>query len=189
MVYGSCGAIWIKINLVSRASVSWILREQQLALVQKCDGQTTVRLATAEHTERIASLCAQLGYPASPGQIERRITRILQDRSHAVYVAERPNRSVVGWVHVCARDSLVADGQAEIEHLVVDEEYRRHGIGQLLVEQAERWACEKGCQAICVRSNVVREGAHSFYEKIGYAAVKTQRAFRKALWTGEGDRA
>ncbi len=49
------------------------------------------------------------------------------------------------------------------------------------MEQAERWAKEKGCQAVYVRSNVVREGAHAFYERIGYVNIKLSKVFRKAL--------
>jgi GNAT superfamily N-acetyltransferase len=75
----------------------------------------------------------------------------------------------------------VADPQTEIGGLVVDESYRRRGVGRLLMEQAERWAREKGCGAICLRSNVVRKDAHAFYERIGYSNVKTSRVFHKIL--------
>lgn len=49
------------------------------------------------------------------------------------------------------------------------------------MERAERWAREQGCWAIYLRSNVVREGAHAFYERLGYERVKMQLALRKAL--------
>jgi GNAT superfamily N-acetyltransferase len=75
----------------------------------------------------------------------------------------------------------VADPQAEVGGLVVDEGYRRRGIGRLLMQQAEQWACEKGCWAVYLRSNVVRKDAHAFYEGIGYSNVKTSLAFRKTL--------
>ena len=32
-----------------------------------------------------------------------------------------------------------------------------------------------------LRSNVIRERAHAFYERHGYTHVKTQKAFRKQL--------
>jgi GNAT superfamily N-acetyltransferase len=142
--------------------------------------QAAIRLACAGDEERIAILCQQLGYPASQEEVRRRLNQIQQDDQHTVYVAELSGY-VVGWVHVHFCQLLVADPQAEIGGLVVDEGHRRCGIGRLLMQQAEQWAREKGCWAVYLRSNVVRKDAHAFYEGIGYSNVKTSTAFRKAL--------
>ena len=144
-------------------------------------GQANIRLAWAEDAERIAVLCQQLGYPASQEEVQRRLNQIQQDEQHAVYVAELPDGRVVGWVHVHVCQLVVADPQAEIGGLVVDEGYRRCGVGRLLMQQAEQWAREKECWAIYLRSNAVRKDAHVFYEETGYSNVKTSMAFRKAL--------
>jgi GNAT superfamily N-acetyltransferase len=112
--------------------------------------------------------------------VQRRLSQIQQDEQHAVYVAELSGH-VVGWVHVYVCKLLVADPQAEVGGLVVDENCRRYGVGRLLMQQAEQWTCEKGCWAVYLRSNVVREGAHAFYEGIGYSNVKTSMTFCKAL--------
>jgi GNAT superfamily N-acetyltransferase len=152
-----------------------------LSIELDSSNQATVRLARAGDAERIAVLCQQLGYPASQEQVQRRLHQIQQDESHAVYVAEQPDGHVVGWVHVLVRQLVVADPQAEIGGLVVDEGYHRRGVGRLLMEQAERWAHEKGCWAVHLRSNIVRKGAHAFYERIGYSNVKTSQVFRKVL--------
>jgi GNAT superfamily N-acetyltransferase len=125
-------------------------------------------------------LCQQLGYPASQEEVQRRLNQIQQDDQHTVCGAELSGH-VVGWVHVYVCQLLVADPQAEIGGLVVDEGHRRRGVGRLLMQQAEQWAREKGCWAVYLRSNVVREGAHAFYEGIGYSSAKTSMAFRKAL--------
>jgi GNAT superfamily N-acetyltransferase len=50
-----------------------------------------------------------------------------------------------------------------------------------LLSRAEEWARENGCRAIGLRSNAIRDRAHAFYERHGYAHVKTQKAFRKQL--------
>jgi GNAT superfamily N-acetyltransferase len=145
--------------------------------------RVTIRPANAQDVEGIAVLCHQLGYPSSRGRVERRLLQVLQDEGHAVYVAEGPDGRVVGWVQVCARQLVVADLQAEIEGLVVDEGHRGGGIGRRLMAQAEQWARERGCQAVLLRSNIIREGAHAFYEGIGYEDIKTSKTFRKALFT------
>jgi GNAT superfamily N-acetyltransferase len=144
--------------------------------------QATIRLACAGDAERIAVLCQQLGYPASQEEVQRRLSQIQQDKQHAVYVAELTDGRMVGWVHVYVCQLLVADPQAEVGGLVVDEGYRRCGVGRLLMQQAEKWAREKGCWAVYLRSNVVRKDAHAFYGGIGYSSAKTSiMAFRKVL--------
>jgi N-acetylglutamate synthase-like GNAT family acetyltransferase len=140
-----------------------------------------IRPARAADAERIAVLCGQLGYPASPQQVQRRLQQIRQGASHAVFVAERSNGTVVGWVHVYLCSLVVADVQAEIGGLVVSEDCHRRGVGRMLMERAEQWARERGTAKVQVRSNIVREGAHAFYKSIGYDKVKTSLTFRKAL--------
>jgi GNAT superfamily N-acetyltransferase len=141
----------------------------------------TIRPASASDAPRVAALSEQLGYPASPREVRDRLTRIAGDEDSAAYVAESSEAGVVGWVHIYRRDLIELETDAEIGGLIVDEGSRREGIGRLLIEQAERWASERGCRAVSVRSNVVREGAHSFYPSAGYRMVKTQTTFRKDL--------
>jgi GNAT superfamily N-acetyltransferase len=88
---------------------------------------------------------------------------------------------VVGWVHVHLRLIVESGLRAEVAGLVVDERYRGAGIGRLLIRSAEQWALRQGCWAVHIHSNVVREGALAFYEKIGYRLLKTQRVLQKVL--------
>lgn len=142
--------------------------------------QLAIRPANVADFGRIAILCGRLGYPATEAAVRQRLVRILPDDRHAVYVAAEDG-AVVGWVHVFVRPLVVIDLHAEIGGLVVDEDHRGCGIGRLLMERAEQWAGEKGCEGISLRSNVVREGAHRFYERIGYENVKTSLTYRKVL--------
>jgi GNAT superfamily N-acetyltransferase len=63
--------------------------------------------------------------------------------------------------------------------LVVDEGHRGYGIGRMLVEAAERPAREASCSRIEATSALHREGAHRFYEGIGYG--RTSAHFLKRL--------
>ncbi len=113
--------------------------------------------------------------------MQQRLYQIQQDERHAVYVAERSDGQVVGWVHLSVSQLVQTDLQAEIGGLVVDEGDRRSGTGQRLMQRAEEWAYEQGCRAVLVRSNIVRLDAHSFYKRIGYSKIKTSLAFHKIL--------
>ncbi len=107
--------------------------------------------------------------------------RVQQDETNAVLVAEGADGQVIGWVQVYVRPLVVDDLNAEVGGLVVDERTRSQGVGQRLMEEAEAWARAHGCEAVNVRSNVIRERAHHFYEAIGYRRIKTQLTLRKAL--------
>ena len=145
----------------------------------------TIRLARQNDAERLAVLCGQLGYPSSEEEIRRRLDLIGPDEGHVIYVAEQADRQVVGWIHAYLRPLLEEDVQAEVGGLVIDEAWRNHGIGQHLLQQVEQWAQEHGCWAVHVRSNIIRERAHRFYQRLGYSSIKTQLAFRKVLCRGE----
>jgi GNAT superfamily N-acetyltransferase len=132
--------------------------------------------------ERITTLCHQLGYSTSAPEVARRFQQIEQDSRHAVFVAERSgNNYVIGWLHAQLCQLLDCDLQVEVCGLVIDEGYRRCGAGRLLMQRAEGWAIENDCWAVRLRSNIIREDAHRFYEMIGYSNTKTQLTFRKIL--------
>jgi len=120
----------------------------------------------------------QLGYDVPAQQIVQRLAGCDGDR--AVYVAEN-DAGVVGWAGVCVREDFVGGRYAEIEGFVIDAQTRGAGIGTKLLDAVEGWARSRDCDAMRVRSNVVRERAHTFYERHGYAKVKAQFSFRKTL--------
>jgi GNAT superfamily N-acetyltransferase len=141
-----------------------------------------IRRASPDDAARIAELSGQLGYPATEADVRTRLEDVVARRDNAVLVAHT-SAGVVGWLHVYGVHTLESDAHGEIAGLVVAEAHRGHGIGAALVAAAEAWAVEAGYPDIRVRSNVVREGAHRFYEREGYAVVKRQSAFVKALGT------
>jgi GNAT superfamily N-acetyltransferase len=140
-----------------------------------------LRAARAEDSVALARLSTQLGYPVSGEEISVRLANALRDPSSAVVVAETPTGDVVGFVHLLHQFLVESDPRVEIGALVVDESHRGVGVGQLLMARAEQWARERGCKCVNLRSNVIRAGAHAFYERIGYRHYKTQKAFRKDL--------
>jgi GNAT superfamily N-acetyltransferase len=73
--------------------------------------------------------------------------------------------------------------RAEVNGLIVAAGQRGAGAGAKLLEAAEEWARRHGCRGMNVRSNVIRERAHGFYERSGYEHYKTQKAFRKSFYS------
>jgi GNAT superfamily N-acetyltransferase len=140
----------------------------------------SVRLSRYDDAAVIARLSTQLGYPSSPEDIEIRLRDVLDRPDGAVLVAEEEGE-VVGWIHVLGHHSIETAPFALIVGLVVDETRRSRGTGASLVEAAMEWAARQGHRTIRVRSNVVRERAHAFYERLGFSRAKSQVVFVKRL--------
>jgi GNAT superfamily N-acetyltransferase len=143
--------------------------------------EVKVRRAKQADAARIRTLSGQLGYPTTIKRMSARLKRALRAKNGACFVAETKEGGVIGWVHVSVTPLLEVERRAEVNGLVVEEEARSRGAGWSLLEAAEKWARKMGCAGMSVRSNVIRDRAHSFYLSHGYEHYKTQKAFRKAL--------
>ena len=141
----------------------------------------TLRRATEADAEVVAELSEQLGYPIAVDAVRGRLAQFVNDPNHAVVVAVRDGQ-VCGWVHVHIQQSIeLAGPRGEIMGLVVSRDVRRSGVGRLLMEEAERWARDRGLDLMVLRSNLQRPESHAFYPAIGYEHFKTQAAYRKRL--------
>lgn len=140
-----------------------------------------IRLARPDDYPRMAELAGQLGYPSNPDDIGRRLAGLIITGEHVVFVAQLADGTIAGWIGAFVYRCVEADARVEISGLVVDERFRSHAVGRFLLDRAEAWAREKGFNATSLRSNVIRERAHAFYERQGYEHTKTQKSFRKKL--------
>lgn len=145
--------------------------------------QLHTRPARMEDVPGLADLVTQLGYPTEVRIMEERMDRLLaRPLVHRVVVAPGPTGGkLLGAIHATRRETIESDDLVEISGLIVDEQARGSGVGKLLVAAAERWARDLGLRVVRVRSNVVRTGAHRFYERLGFRVLKQQLAFVKEL--------
>lgn len=138
-----------------------------------------IRRATDADAPAIASLAGELGYPTEPAQMRVRLGALHPD-DDALFVAVA-GVAGIGWAHVAALRVVVSEPYAELRGLVVASALRSRGVGARLLAAAEEWTRERGLTRIRVRSNVIRERTHAFYERHGYTTTKSQKAFDKKL--------
>jgi GNAT superfamily N-acetyltransferase len=144
-------------------------------------GGVRVRRMEESDAEEVNELVRQLGYPDDLGKTATAIRAVLGSESGDAFVAVDADGHVVGWAHVFVAPHIESGPNAELGGLVVDESARGEGAGRALVERVEAWARERGAVDICLRSNIVRDGAHKFYQHLGFEMQKTQHKFRKKL--------
>ena len=139
-----------------------------------------LRAARMEDAAEIARLAAEWGYPTPVEAMRVRLAALLSRPEHRVSVAHE-GTLLSGWIAVERRHTLESGERIEIVGLVVDARCRGQGVGRLLAADAEQWARQQGFSAVCVRSNVLREASHPFYERLGYVRRKTQYYYEKGI--------
>jgi GNAT superfamily N-acetyltransferase len=138
-----------------------------------------VRPARTGDAEAISELLTALGYPASTEAIPERLSRLMATGWATALVAENEGE-VLGLATGHVLPVLHHTGLiARLTTLVVAESARGRGVGKQLVEAIEVWGRERGCQRIAVTTALHRDGAHAFYERLGYK--HTGRRYQKLL--------
>ena len=145
------------------------------------DKEVKIRRAKSVDAPGITVLAGQLGYPTTTAQMRKRLQGVKPASQHAIFVADSAKDGVIGWIHVSRQPLLEVEIRAEVNGLVVADGQRSLGAGAKLLAAAEDWARKHGCRGMSVRSNVLRDRAHKFYERNGYEHYKTQKSFRKPL--------
>ena len=143
--------------------------------------EISVRPARAEDAAALARLADELEHPTTPEQVAERFSAASQDKHFALIVAELPSAELAGFMELVVERLIDAEPRVDVAGLVVSKSCRGRGIGRTLMKYAEKWAAERGCRIVHLRSNLKRVGAHAFYEHLGYENFKTQKAFRKIL--------
>ena len=126
--------------------------------------------------EAIVNQSGQFGYQTTRIKTKQRLQAILYHADHRLLVAEK-DMVIAGYIHAVFMLSITSDPFIEITGLVIDEKFRRQGIGKILVEEIIQWAGIRQCSLIRVRSNILRREAHAFYTSIGLSELKIQRVY------------
>ena len=136
----------------------------------------SARKIEVEDVTAIMNLSAQLGYTTSLEMTMQSIAAIQKHPDHDAFVI-MADGTVAGWTHVIYVLQLESPSICEIRGLVVDERFRRKGVGRLLVEQAKQWSLQRGSKRLRLRCNTKRAEAHIFYTDLGFEEIKQQKVF------------
>ncbi|RUL66253.1 GNAT family N-acetyltransferase [Dyella dinghuensis] len=137
-----------------------------------------VRRAHKRDAEQIAACLSSLGYGTTSALVQVKLDGIDDSRRDVVFVCQFGD-SVVGVVSLHAIPLFHTSGElVRITSLAVLEGWFRKGVGAMLIEASERWGWSVGAARIEVTSGDHRDGAHRFYEAMGY--FMTERRFIKS---------
>jgi predicted N-acetyltransferase YhbS len=131
-----------------------------------------IRKAIKEDIPRILELYEDLmeeKITASSNTIQRVFAEIEALPDKELLIAEHDGL-VVGslFLQIVPNLSHNAHPWAILENMIVDSRYRRHGIGQLLIQHAAESCRKAGCYKIQLLSHIKRKEAHQFYQSLGF---------------------
>ena len=145
--------------------------------------ETKIRSIRAADAPWACAVIRDLGHENDEKSLAWRISAIDGTPRERVVVAEVDGKqaglcaaNVYRYFHT---EGLVC----RITVLVVDKQFRRHGIGHALMSFAESWAREQGCDRVEITARKERGEALEFLLKSGYE--DTSRRFFKHL-SGDG---
>jgi aminoglycoside 6'-N-acetyltransferase I len=128
---------------------------------------------------------AQALFPGEPPEAyEAELRRLQFSEDAAVFVAERPDGSVCGYVEVGSRsyaDGCETSPVGYIEAWYVDPNARRSGYGRALLAAAESWARSRGYSEIASDALIDNAVSHAAHVRSGYSEVERIVQFRKGL--------
>ncbi len=127
----------------------------------------------------MSRLCLLMGYDSTEVLMRQRLTRLLDDPRHAVFVAALDGGTVVGWTHVEIRSLLTGEPYADVLALAVSTAHRRLGIGRALCDRVDTWANDQQLHEIRARAQAHRADALTFYEGLGFELHKEHQVYRR----------
>lgn len=138
---------------------------------------TQIRLA--QHTDADAVLALARPFATSfvveAPTFYRSFTELLASPQAHFAVAEA-DQQLVGYVLGFDHVTFFANGRvAWVEEIMVHEAFRRQGIGQLLMQEFENWATQRGSKLVALATR----RAAPFYNALGYE--ESAIYFRKLL--------
>jgi GNAT superfamily N-acetyltransferase len=135
-----------------------------------------IREAGPDDSEYMAELSKQMGYKTTTEDVRFRLNKIMDDKNNSVFVI-LDDIKVIGWIHGFYIFRVESEPFIEIGGMVIDENYRRKGIGRMLVNKIIEWSESKKSTKLRVRCNTIRKDTHSFYKSIGFVESKEQKVF------------
>lgn len=149
-----------------------------------------IRRARVSDCRQLAHLRAALWPGAKAEEDAQEILAAIESKDQRAMplihlVAESEDQMLVGFLEAGLRSHADGCDPAQpvgfIEGWYVAEDYRRSGIGRMLLDAAEDWARSHGCLEMASDTWIDNEVSQLAHEGLGYSVVDRCVHYRKAL--------
>lgn len=122
----------------------------------------------------------ELGYDYNVEDTKKQLEKLIKKIDHKIFVAIASEK-IIGYIHATSYDLLYAPHLKDIIGIAVSSNFRKLGIGKMLIYEVEKLGKETGAYGIRLVSGAERKEAHIFYKSCGYSESKDQKNFKKIL--------
>jgi|JI9StandDraft_1071089.scaffolds.fasta_scaffold10315_3 ribosomal-protein-alanine N-acetyltransferase len=178
---------WEDHILTAMCTEKWLLaKDNSISTEAKNQSTSNVILREVQISDApsLVPLMDQLGYPIDEKTLCENIQKYLSLPTQKAWVAESTGQ-IAGCIAVAITNYFHRPGSfLRVITMVVDNGYRRSGIGRTLMSLAEKFAKDHGCSHVELTSGMHREklGSHKFYQSLGYIALnESKKYFAKKL--------
>jgi GNAT superfamily N-acetyltransferase len=142
----------------------------------------TITIRNYEDTDfdSVFSISAELGYTQPHSKVARQRLKSLQSSENDTVLVAVFDNQVIGWIHIYVALRVASAPSIEIGGLAVSKQFRRKGVGSLLVKHIVDIAKKRGLKSR-VRCNTTRKETHHFYEQLGFQRIKSQYIYEIGL--------
>ena len=134
---------------------------------------------TQELDEALQRLIPQLS-PHKSAPTWEEINALIRSESSILLIAREPDaKGPIAGILSLTIYRVPTGLRSIIEDVIVDENMRRRGIGEALVQRAIEFAREAGASGVSLTSNPQREAANQLYLSMGFKLRKTNPYFYK----------
>lgn len=139
-----------------------------------------VRAATIKDAAPVYELVCELENIQYPQESFVNVYKLNIHDSRIGYFVAEMNESVVGFGSVYINNLLHHCGNiAEIQELIVSQNFRNKNIGKSLLANLIEWSNEQGALQVEVTCNIARAEAQEFYKANGFIATHQKLVFKR----------
>ena len=130
-------------------------------------------------------MARQLWPDYDPDEISDALTAILRSSIEAAFLLRNDEQLAVGFINLSLRYDLIPGATqkpvAYVEGVYTCPEFRRQGLGKLLIEQAEVWAQQQGCAELTADVSDDNLASISFHKQVGFEQINRIVTFIKHI--------
>ena len=135
----------------------------------------SLRITDAELAELLTQVYVTDGFTMQEEAVSLFESSAIRDRGVLIGAREKRHSKLAGIIIVVPPHSsarrLAKNNEAEIHLLGVKPEYRRHGLGRMLVEAAIAQAIQSGYSKLILWIQLSMNAAQRLYESIGFVHI------------------
>lgn len=133
------------------------------------ENKITIRIIPAVEIFNIIPLMQILGnFSVSEELLKERLQEMVQQNYECLGVFDA--ETLIGVCGLWFQTRHYAGKSVEMDHVIIDDAYRSHGIGKMLVEFVSDYAKKKSCNWVELNSYVHNFPSHKFFYNQGFVA-------------------